>query len=131
MANFFEKALNLGAKDVFLTPVVMKKNRLGSKLTVLVDVEKVDTLISSVFQETSSIGVRYYPVQRRVLERQMRIVQVFGVEIPVKVALLEDQEHEINAQPEFSACKKAAKKANKPLREIMRLALREYEKTNE
>ena len=56
----------------------------------------------------------------------MQTVQVLGTEIPVKVARL--GENEINIQPEFSACKKAAKKADRPLREIMRLALNEYEK---
>jgi hypothetical protein len=57
----------------------------------------------------------------------MRKVQVLGTEIPVKVARLGDDE--INIQPEFSACQKTAKKTNRPLREIMQLALKEYEKT--
>ena len=39
-------------------------------------------------------------------------------------------ESQINIQPEFSACQKVARKANRPLREIIRLALKEYEKAN-
>jgi len=128
LGHFLDLALKLGALDVFFTPVFTKKNRPATKLTILAELGKIDALIRALFLETSTIGVRYYPVHRRVLERKMRKVQVLGTEIPVKVARLE--ESEINIQPEFSACQKAAKKANRPLREIMQLALKEYEKTN-
>jgi len=128
LGHFLDLAMKKGALDVFFTPVFMKKNRPATKLTILAELGKIDTLIRTIFLETSTIGVRYYPVQRRVLERKMRTVHVLGTEIPVKVAWLD--ESQINIQPEFSACQKAAKKASRPLREIMRLALKEYEKAN-
>jgi uncharacterized protein (TIGR00299 family) protein len=127
LGHFLDLALKLGALDVFFTPVFTKKNRPATKLTILAELGKIDALIRVLFCETSTIGVRYYPVRRRVLERKMRKVQVLGTEIPVKVARLGDDE--INIQPEFSACQKTAKKTNRPLREIMQLALKEYEKT--
>ncbi|UCE42204.1 MAG: nickel pincer cofactor biosynthesis protein LarC [Candidatus Aminicenantes bacterium] len=127
LGHFLDLAMKLGALDVFFTPVFTKKNRPATKLTILAELGKIDALIRALFLETSTIGVRYFPVHRRVLERKMQKVQVLGTEIPVKVASL--GENEINIQPEFSACQKAAKKANRPLREIMQLALREYEKT--
>jgi len=127
LGHFLDLAMKKGALDVFFTPVFMKKNRPGTKLTVLAELSKIDALIRTIFQETSTIGVRYYPVQRRVLERKMRTVQVLGAEIPVKVALMD--ESEINIQPEFSACQKASKKANRPLKEIMLMATKEYERT--
>ena len=127
LGHFLDLAMKKGALDVFFTPVFMKKNRPGTKLTVLAELGKIDALIRTIFQETSTIGVRYYPVQRRVLERKMRTVQVLGAEIPVKVALMD--ESEINIQPEFSACQKASKKANRPLKEIMLMATKEYERT--
>jgi uncharacterized protein (TIGR00299 family) protein len=126
LGYFMDLALKLGALDVFFTPVFTKKNRPATKLTILAEIAKIDTLIRALFCETSTIGVRYFPVHRRVLERKMRKVQVLGTEIPIKVACFEEKE--INIQPEFSACSKAAKKANRPLREIMQLALEEYEK---
>ena len=128
LGHFLDLAMKKGALDVFFTPVFMKKNRPATKLTILAELGKIDTLIRTIFLETSTIGVRYYPVQRRVLERKMRTVHVLGTEIPVKVAWLD--ESQINIQPEFFACQKAAKKASRPLREIMRLALKEYEKAN-
>lgn len=126
LGHFMELALQKGALDVFFTPIVMKKNRPAIKLTILAELGKIDGLIRSIFLETSTIGVRYYPVHRRILERNMLTVQVLGVKIPVKVARLE--EAEINFQPEYNACRKAAKKVNRPLKEIMQLALRELEK---
>ena len=128
LGHFLDLAMKKGALDVFFTPVFMKKNRPATKLTILSELGKIEPLIRTIFLETSTIGVRYYPVQRRVLERKMRTVHVLGTEIPVKVAWLD--ENQINIQPEFSACQKAAKKASRPLREIMRLALKEYEKAN-
>jgi uncharacterized protein (TIGR00299 family) protein len=129
LGHFMELAMKKGALDVFFTPIFMKKNRPAIKLTILAELAKMDTLIRTIFQETSTIGVRYFPVKRRILDRESRFVCVLGTEIPVKVARLEDDE--INVRPEFSACKKAAKKANRPLREIMQLALEEYGKTKQ
>jgi uncharacterized protein (TIGR00299 family) protein len=126
LGHFLDIALKKGALDIFFTPIYMKKNRPALKLTILAELAKMDTLIQTIFLETSTIGVRYYPVKRRILERKSSMVHVLGTEIPIKVARL--GENEINVHPEFSACKKAAKKANRPLREIMRLALEEYEK---
>ncbi len=69
LAHFLESAFELGALDATLSPVVMKKNRLGTKLTLLAPMDRMDALIEAVFRETTSIGVRYFPVERRVLER--------------------------------------------------------------
>src|SRR5512137_102493 len=88
LVHFLERALAAGALDAALSPVVMKKNRLGTKLTLLAPGDRREALIEAVFRETTSIGVRYYPVGRRVLEREMRTVRVGGERIAVKVARL-------------------------------------------
>jgi len=126
LAAFFDKAFELGALDVFFTPVLMKKNRLATKLTVLAGIDKMDNLIQAIFRETSSIGVRYFPVERRVLERKIAKAKVLGQDVALKVSYLEGKE--VNVQPEFSDCLKLAKKRGLPLKEIMRLALDEFSK---
>ncbi len=126
LGTFFETAFDMGALDVFLTPVLMKKNRLATKLTVLAEIDKMDSLIRAIFRETSSIGVRYFPVERRVLERTIRKVRVLGEEIAVKISNLEGKA--VHVQPEFSDCLKLAKKADLPLKEVMQLALKEFAK---
>lgn len=126
MGSILDKAFELGALDAFLTPVFMKKNRLATKLTVLAEADKIDTLIDAIFRETSSIGVRYFPVERRVLERKAVKVNVRGEDIAVKVAYLEGKE--VNIQPEFSDCLKLAKKSQKPVKSIIELARAEFAK---
>jgi len=124
LAHFLEQALKLGALDAFLTPVVMKKGRLGTKLTLLADAAKMDKLIDAAFKETSSIGVRYFPVERRVLRRDVRKVTVLGEEIGLKIAT--SGRNEVNVQPEFRDCLKVAQKKALPVKTIHQLALREY-----
>jgi len=124
LAHFLEEALALGALDAFLTPVVMKKNRLATKLTLLADPDKIDTLVKAVFRETSSIGIRHFPVARRILERRTEKVRVFGEEVGIKISTLEGRD--VNIQPEFSDCLKAARKAGRPVKETLQQALQEY-----
>jgi uncharacterized protein (TIGR00299 family) protein len=128
LANFYDRAFKLGALDVFLTPVMMKKNRQATKLTVLAELNRMDSLVKAIFEETSSIGIRYYPVGRRILERKMVQVEVLGEKIPVKVAYLEGEE--VNIQPEYADCLKLAEKQNMPVKKIMELAKSEYFKGN-
>jgi uncharacterized protein (TIGR00299 family) protein len=124
LAHFLERALDEGALDATLSPVVMKKNRLGTKLTLLAAIDKMDALIEAVFRDTTSIGVRYYPVERRVLDRTFERVRVDGEPVAVKVGSLGGKE--VNAQPEYEDCVRASRKTGRPLKEIVRLAVREY-----
>jgi len=124
LAHFIEVALGMGALDAFLTPVVMKKGRLGTKLTLLAGRDKLDALIEAVFAETTSIGLRYFPVGRRILERGVSKVRVFGEEIAVKTAGLGPKE--FNAHPEFSDCLKVANKKGIPVKSVCHKALQAY-----
>ncbi|MCJ7582185.1 MAG: nickel pincer cofactor biosynthesis protein LarC [Candidatus Aminicenantes bacterium] len=120
LAGYFEKAFKLGALDVSLTPIVMKKNRLATKLTVMAESGKLDSLIRSIFEETNSIGVRFYPVERRVLERKWAKISVLGEDITVKTACLEGRE--VNALPEYEDCKKVARKRKIPVKKVYEMA---------
>ncbi len=126
LGAFFDTASKLGALDVSLTPVMMKKNRLAAKLTVLAEIDRIDKLIEAIFRETSTIGVRYYPVERRVLERKSVEVHVLGEKIAVKLAYLGDKV--VNIQPEFADCLKLARKKKLPVKKAIQLALEEFSK---
>jgi len=128
IAAFLEKALKKGALDAFLTPVVMKKNRLATKLTILTESNRIDSLTALVFEETSSIGLRYFPVNRQVLKRKKVNVKVMGETISIKVA--EFKGKLINIQPEFSDCKRAADKKDVPIKRIMEMAVSEFSSVN-
>jgi uncharacterized protein (TIGR00299 family) protein len=124
LAHFLDRAFEEGALDATLSPVVMKKNRLGTKLTLLTTGEKMDGLIEAVFRETTSIGVRYYSVGRRVLDREVRTVRVAGEKVGLKLASLGGRT--VNVQPEYEDLLKAARKTGRPLKEIAHLAVREF-----
>jgi len=124
LGNFFNKAFRLGALDMFLTPVLMKKNRLATKLTVLVEIDKIDSLIEAIFKETTTIGVRYFPVERRVLERKSVKVNVLGEKVSIKIAYLDGKE--VNFHPEFVDCLKLARKNKLPVKKVIQLAVKEF-----
>lgn len=127
LAHFLDKALDLGALDATLSPVVMKKNRLGTKLTLLVTDDRREALIEAVFRETTSIGVRYFPVGRRVLDREMRTVRVGGETVALKVAKLGGRA--VNVQPEYDDLVRAARRTGTPLKEIAHRAVGGFAKT--
>ena len=65
------KLLDAGALDAFTTPVFMKKNRPGVQLTVLAPNPQLDGLTELVLRESTTLGVRVYPVDRRELDRDL------------------------------------------------------------
>src|SRR4051812_18178580 len=63
-----------GANDVFYTPIYMKKNRPGVLLQLLSSHQKLDQMKEILFKETTTLGVRYYPLTVHRLERQFKSV---------------------------------------------------------
>ena len=82
--------------------------------------------VEAVFRETTSIGVRFYPVGRRVLERDFRTVRVGGEKIGIKIAALGGTT--VNVQPEYRDLLKASRRSKRPLKEIAHLAVCAYAK---
>ena len=74
-----------GAKDVFLTPIVMKKARPGTKVSVLVDEQRLNAILDEIFTASTTIGVRLHEVAKRMLPRQRRVVRTSLGEVNVKV----------------------------------------------
>jgi len=121
---FLEKALAAGALDVFATPVQMKKNRPGMLVTVLCRPEDEAKFHEMLFAETTTLGVRTYTAERRVLARQWETVHTAFGEVRIKVARLNG--HIRQASPEFEDCRKLAEAKNVPLQRVMEAALNEW-----
>jgi len=112
-----ERLIAAGALDAFYTPVHMKKSRPGVLLSVLAPVDKKDSLTELIFEESTTIGVRSYAVERRCLERKMVKVRTpYGV-ISVKVA--SSGGRVVTVQPEYDDCRAAAQKKGAPLKQVM------------
>ena len=114
MESLFKK----GALDVFLTQVIMKKGRPGIKLTVLCKETEREEIIKIILTETTTIGLRFYDVQRSVLQREIKIIDTEFGKVRVKFSRLGKEI--LKATPEYEDCKKLARKLNMPLIEIMR-----------
>ncbi len=124
---FLEKALGIGALDVYTTPVQMKKNRPGTLLTVLCKPQNSNALMTLIFAETTTFGVRTHRAQRRVLPRDWVSVGTEFGEVRIKVSRVNGKI--LHASPEFEDCRKLAVAKNVPLQRVIAEAIRNYEKS--
>ncbi len=108
-----------GALDVFLTQIIMKKGRPGIKLSVLCEDNKRDNLIDIILKETTSIGVRFYTAERKILQREIKSKNTKFGRVNVKVSKLDKKNNKVSI--EYEDCKKIAKKFKIPLLEVMKI----------
>lgn len=110
------KLFELGALDVYLTPVLMKKGRQANILHVLSTPEAVLVLKRAIFRETTTLGIRECQVNRESLERaSIKVESKYG-EIRVKAAYLDGEL--LKGAPEYEDCRAAALKYDVPIREV-------------
>jgi pyridinium-3,5-bisthiocarboxylic acid mononucleotide nickel chelatase len=124
LAYVSEKALAQGALDVMLTPVVMKKGRPGTLLTIICNPSEQHTMQQLVLRETSTLGVRVRQDSRVCLDRHHAHVTTAYGEIRVKIGTLDGQE--CNVAPEFEDCRAAATKHNVALKLVQQAAIVAY-----
>jgi uncharacterized protein (TIGR00299 family) protein len=123
----FERLLGEGALDLYVTGVHMKKSRPGFLLTVLANEDFAEKLISIIFDETTTFGVRYYPVNRKKLrKRVVPVVTRFGT-IRVKQGLVDGRV--MTRSPEYEDCRKLAKEKGVPLRKVYEAATNQIGQT--
>lgn len=121
MGSAVEKLFSEGALDVFFTPVFMKKNRPGTKLTVLCPPEKKDALVRMMLTHTSTFGVRISYMERSVLDRETAAIDTeFGI-IRCKVGKLDGKI--LKYSPEYEDCKAASEKYGRPVADIYNEAI--------
>ena len=120
-----ERLFEAGARDVWITPVQMKKNRPGSVLSVLVDSARADAAARLILRETSTLGVRVRPVERYEAEREVVEVDTSFGRLPVKVKRLDGAA--VQVSPEYEACRGAALRTGVALAEVMRRVQAEAE----
>ena len=116
-----EKALRLGALDVFHTPVQMKKQRPGVLLTLLCPPEEADAFTEFLLTETSAFGVRQTMAARRKLRREFAEVKTGFGSVKVKLGRLSGRIVQI--APEFESCRSIAAMAGVPVKEVYTAAV--------
>lgn len=123
MEYVFRRLLDAGVNDVWAMPMMMKKCRMAAMLCVLCREELIETVLTVIFTETTSIGVRYFPVQRVACEREIRTVVVDGETIRCKISSFNAKVTNISA--EYDDCRAAAAKTGIALKEWQRKAKEE------
>lgn len=105
-----------GANDVYYTSIYMKKNRPGILLQLLCSQENIDKMKRILFTETTTLGVRYYPLTVHRTERRFRKVTTKWGDVTVKEGIYEGQV--IQSSPEYEECKKIAEDHKIPLKKV-------------
>jgi len=122
--HVMDRAFELGARDCFLTPAQMKKNRPGVLVSILCRPEEREKFLQMLFAETTTIGARSYEVMRRALPREtVTVLTQFG---PIDVKVAHSQNGAGNVTPEFEQCRAAAQNAGVALREVQEAARAAY-----
>ncbi len=111
-----EKLFEAGAFDVWIEHIQMKKNRPAFKLCCISVPEKGECLASIIMEETTSIGVRFYEVERFVLPRKEQVMSTKFGEVAVKTVILPSGK--TRTIPEYEACKELARKNDMSFLEV-------------
>ena len=119
-AYVIERLLLAGALDAWAEPIVMKKGRPAYKLVFLVSEVKLVSLLDVVFEETTTLGVRYHKVERSTLERKSTVVATPYGSVAVKYGFCNGAI--VNIAPEFESCKEIATNAKISLKKAMQYA---------
>ena len=127
LGYIMELILEAGALDVYFTPIQMKKNRPGVKLSVLCSPEKQQALTQMLLTHTSTFGVRYKLMERDILEREFTEIQVFNDIVHCKIGKLNGVS--IKIEPEYEDCKRIAKATGLPIAKVFSEVLSKANKT--
>lgn len=116
-----DKLLAIGALDVSLTPIIMKKNRPGITISVLINSHLLDQVTAILFAETSTIGLRYYATERKIATREVISVTVPWGKANVKISSYNGNVCSIT--PEYEDCKILATTYDVPLKTVQQTVL--------
>ncbi|HWT75403.1 MAG TPA: nickel pincer cofactor biosynthesis protein LarC [Mobilitalea sp.] len=111
-----EKLFANGALDVYKTPITMKKGRPATKLSILTNIKSERNILDVIFQETTSIGIRKYKVEKIMLHREIEQINTKYGKVRVKKSYYQGEL--VKSKPEYEDCKRIALEQNLTLLEV-------------
>lgn len=115
-----EQLLQQGALDVYATAIQMKKNRPGTKLTVLCPEAAAAALEAILFRETATLGIRRWIASRHILPRQPQTADTpWGPVQGKRITLPDGREY---FAPEYDDCRRVAQQHQVPLLTVLEFA---------
>ena len=124
IAHVAEMALVAGALDVMLTPVIMKKGRPGTLLTVLCRPSQSAAFEQMLFRDTTTLGIRIRQDKRVILERSHTTVETSYGPIRMKIGARDGEV--LNVAPEFEDCRAAAVEHHVSVKLVQQAAIAAY-----
>jgi uncharacterized protein (TIGR00299 family) protein len=118
-----ERLFEIGVQEVYLTPILMKKNRPATLLTVICPLEKFNSAIEFLFKETTTLGLRWREEERERTDREIIALNTKYGKIHFKLARWKGRS--VNLSPEYEDCKNLAMKKKVPLKEVFEEAKKE------
>ena len=110
-----DKLLEIGANDVFFTPIYMKKNRPAYRLSVICREESIKAMEATIFKNSTSIGIRKYKTLRTILEREIIEVDTQYGQVRVKVCYFENEKY---FYPEYDDIKEICNRTGEGFKKI-------------
>jgi uncharacterized protein (DUF111 family) len=117
-----ERIFSAGALDVIITARIMKKGRPGAGVKAICTSAFLDNVLTAILTHTTSIGARYYPLSRRVLERREYTLKTRYGKVRIKEVVTPSGKR--RAKPEYRDMDEISRKHNIPLSEIREEVLR-------
>ncbi len=111
LGRALERLLAAGARDVWISPVVMKKGRPGHTIHVLCDPVQADPLRTLLAEATGSLGVRASAGERWTAPRRTETIEVDGHPVRMKIT-------PGRAKPEFDDVDRVAGRTGRPAQEV-------------
>jgi uncharacterized protein (TIGR00299 family) protein len=118
-----ERLLEMEVQEVYLTPILMKKNRPATLLTVICPYEKLPSVTEFLLKETTTLGLRWHEEERSKADREIVSLHTRCGKIRFKLARWEGRI--VNFSPEYEDCKRWALKKRVPLKEVFEEARKE------
>jgi uncharacterized protein (DUF111 family) len=119
-----DRLFQVGALDVFFTPIQMKKSRPATMLSVLCQRAAVEQIQEIIFAETSTFGIRYQEMDRKTLDRELVEVETPAGQIQIKIG--RNGARILQVAPEFESCLAAARLSGQPLKRVYELAVESF-----
>lgn len=111
-----DKLFEVGASDVYFTPIIMKKTRPAVKLSVLTNMKFADKIEQIILKETTTLGIRKYKVEKIMLNREIEKINTKYGKIDIKNSYYKGEI--IKQKPEYEDCRKISLENNLPIREV-------------
>lgn len=112
-----DRVREAGALDAWLTPVIMKRGRPGTVLTALCPPERTQEMVRAIFEESTTIGIRWSEWRRARLARELVTLPTAHGPLAFKVARL--GERVVTVTPEFADVVRLARAKGLPVREVL------------